>query len=93
MLSVRYRHLVSIPLLMLATTAGAQSSDDALVELALRAAARLSVIQTPGSGPQTDLTLDAMPQSYPSPSRGKEQFSPPRRGELEWGKTVFIDIT
>ena len=58
MLSVRYRHLVSIPLLMLATTAGAQSSDDALVELALRAAARLSVIQTPGSGPQTDLTLD-----------------------------------
>ena len=58
MRSVRYRHLVSIPLLMLATTASAQSSDDALVELALRAAARLSVIQPPGSGPQTDLTLD-----------------------------------
>ena len=58
MRSVRYRHLVSIPLLMLATAAGAQNSDDALVDLALRAAARLSVIQTPGSGPQTDLTLD-----------------------------------
>ena len=59
MRSVRYRHLVSIPLLMLATAADAQSSDEALVDLALRAAARLSVIQTPGSGPQTDLTLDA----------------------------------
>ena len=58
MRSVRYRHLVSIPLLMLAATAAAQSSDDALVDLALRAAARLAVIQAPGTGPQIDLTLD-----------------------------------
>ena len=61
MRSVRYRHLMSIPLLMFATTAGAQStrsSDDDLVGLAMRAAARLTAIQTPGSGPQTDLTLD-----------------------------------
>ncbi len=58
MRSLRYRHLISIPLLALATTAGAQSSDDSLVGLATRAAARLAVIQTPGSGPQTDLTLE-----------------------------------
>ena len=58
MRSLRYRHLISIPLLALATTAGAQSSDDSLVGLATRAAARLAVIQIPGSGPQTDLTLE-----------------------------------
>ena len=58
MRGLRYRHLVSIPLLTLATTAGAQSSDHGLVDLATRAAARLAVIQTPGSGPQTDLTLE-----------------------------------
>ena len=58
MRSLRYRHLISIPLLALATTAGAQSSDDSLVGLATRAAARLAVIQTPGSGPRTDLTLE-----------------------------------
>ena len=33
MRSVRYRHLISIPMLALATTAGAQSSDDGLVDL------------------------------------------------------------
>ena len=59
MRSLRYRHLISIPLLALATTAGAQSSDDSLVGLATRAAARLAVIQIPGSGPRTDLTLEA----------------------------------
>jgi len=58
MRSLRYRHLISIPLLALATTAGAQSSDDSLVSLATRAAARLAVIQIPGSGPRTDLTLE-----------------------------------
>ena len=58
MRSLRYRHLISIPLLALATTAGAQSSDDSLVGLATRAAARLAVIQTPGSGPRTELTLE-----------------------------------
>ena len=58
MRSLRYRDLISIPLLALATTAGAQSSDDSLVGLATRAAARLAVIQTPGSGPRTDLTLE-----------------------------------
>ena len=58
MRSVRYRHLVSIPLLALATTAGAQSSDESLVGLATQAAARLAVIQTPGSGPRSDLTLE-----------------------------------
>ena len=58
MRSLRYRHLISIPLLTLATTAGAQSSDDSLVGLATRAAARLAVIQIPGSGPRTDLTLE-----------------------------------
>ena len=58
MRSLRYRHLISIPLLALATTAGAQNSDDSLVGLAIRAAARLAVIQTPGSGPRTDLTLE-----------------------------------
>ena len=58
MRSLRYRHLISIPLLALATTAGAQSSDDSLVGLATRAAARLAVIQIPGSGPRTDLTLE-----------------------------------
>ena len=57
MRSVRYRHLISIPMLALATTAGAQSSDDGLVDLATQAAARLAVIQTPGSGPRRDLTL------------------------------------
>ena len=58
MRSLRYRHLISIPLLALATTAGAQSSDDSLVGLATRAAARLAVIQIPGSGPRTALTLE-----------------------------------
>ena len=58
MRSLRYRHLISIPILALATTAGAQNSDDSLVGLATRAAARLAVIQTPGSGPQSDLTLE-----------------------------------
>ena len=58
MRSVRYRHLISIPMLALATTASAQSSDDGLVGLATQAAARLSVIQTPGNGPRSDLTLD-----------------------------------
>ena len=58
MRSVRYRHLISIPMLALATTAGAQSSDDGLVDLATQAAARLAVIQTPGSGPRRDLTLE-----------------------------------
>ena len=58
MRSLRYRHLISIPLLALATTAGAQSSDDSLVGLATRAAARLAVIQIPGSGPRPDLTLE-----------------------------------
>ena len=58
MRSLRCRHLISIPLLALATTAGAQSSDDSLVGLATRAAARLAVIQIPGSGPRTDLTLE-----------------------------------
>ena len=58
MRSLRYRHLISIPLLALATTAGAQSSDDSLVGLATRAAARLAVIQLPGRGPRTELTLE-----------------------------------
>ena len=58
MRSVRYRHLISIPLLALATTAGAQSLDEGLVGLATQAAARLAVIQTPGSGPRSDLTLE-----------------------------------
>ena len=58
MRSLRCRHLISIPLLALATTAGAQSSDDSLVGLATRAAARLAVIQIPGSGPRTELTLE-----------------------------------
>ena len=58
MRNVRYRHLISIPMLALAATAGAQHSDDRLVELATQAAARLAVIQTPGSGARTDLTLE-----------------------------------
>ena len=58
MRSLRCRHLISIPLLALASTADAQNSADSLVGLALRAAARLAVIQTPGSGPRTDLTLE-----------------------------------
>lgn len=58
MRSVRFRHLISVSMLALATTAGAQSSDDSIVGLATRAAASLAVIQTPGSGPQADLTLD-----------------------------------
>ena len=58
MRNVRYRHLISIPMLALATTAGAQSSDDSLVGLATQAAARLAVIQTPSSGPRRDLTLE-----------------------------------
>ena len=58
MQSVRYRHLISIPMLVLATTAGAQSADDRLVDLATQAAARLAVLQTPGSGPRLDLTLE-----------------------------------
>ena len=58
MRSVRYRHLISIPMLALATTAGAQSSDDGRGGLATQAAARLAVIQTPGNGPRSDLTLE-----------------------------------
>ncbi len=58
MRNVRYRCLISIPMLALATTTGAQSSNDGLVDLATQAVARLAVIQTPGSGPQTDLTLE-----------------------------------
>ena len=58
MRSLRCRHLISIPLLALATTAGAQSSDDSLVGLATRAAARLAGILIPGSGPRTELTLE-----------------------------------
>ena len=58
MRSVRFRHLLSIPMLALATTSAAQSPDDSLVDLATQAAARLAIIQTPGSGPQTDLTLE-----------------------------------
>ena len=58
MRNVRYRRLITIPMLALATTAGAQSSDDGLVGLATQAAARLVVIQTPGSGPRLDLTLE-----------------------------------
>ena len=58
MRSVRYRHLISIPMFVLGTTAGAQGTDDGLVDLATRAAARLAVIQTPGSGPRSDLTLE-----------------------------------
>ena len=57
MRSVRYRHLVSIPLLTLATTAGAQSSGDGLVDLSLGAGARLAVMQTPTIGVRTDVTL------------------------------------
>ena len=58
MRSVRYRCLISVPMLALATTTSAQSSDDDLVDLAARAASRLAVMQTPGSGPQTELTLE-----------------------------------
>ena len=55
---IRYRHLASVPMFVLATTAGAQSTDDGLVALATQAAARLAVIQAPSRGPGTDLTLD-----------------------------------
>jgi hypothetical protein len=50
--------LVSIPLLTLATTAGAQTSDEGLVNLATRVPARLAAIQTPSSESQTDVTLE-----------------------------------
>ena len=58
MRSVRYHHLISIPMLVLATTAGAQSTDDRLVDFVTQAAARLAGIQTPGSGTRSDLTLE-----------------------------------
>ena len=58
MQSVRFHHLVVIPMLALATTAGAQSQDDSIVDLATQAAARLAVLQTPGTGPRADVTLD-----------------------------------
>ncbi len=58
MRSVRYRHLVSIPLLTLATTADAQTSDEDRVNLATRIPPRLAAIQTPSSESQTDLTLE-----------------------------------
>jgi outer membrane protein len=58
MRSVRFRHLLSIPMLALTTTSTAQIQDDGIVGLAAQAAAQLAVIQTPGSGPQTDLTLE-----------------------------------
>ena len=57
MQSVRFHPLVVIPMLALATTAGAQSQDDSIVDLATQAAARLAVLQTPGTGPRADLTL------------------------------------
>ena len=58
MRSVRFRHLFSIPMLVLATAAGAQSTDDRVVDLATQAAARLALTQTAGSGARTDLTLE-----------------------------------
>ena len=58
MRTVRHRHLISIPLLVLATAAGAQSADDRVVDLATQAAARLAALQTPRSGARTDLTLE-----------------------------------
>jgi outer membrane protein TolC len=45
-------------MLALTTTSTAQIQDDGIVGLAAQAAAQLAVIQTPGSGPQTDLTLE-----------------------------------
>ena len=58
MRSVRYRRLVSIPLLTVATTVGAQTSDEGRVNLAMRVPARLAAIQTPSSESKTDLTLE-----------------------------------
>ena len=58
MRSIRYRYLIGITMLALAITADAQSLDEGLAGLARQAAARLAVIQTPGSGPRRDLTLE-----------------------------------
>ena len=58
MQSVRFRHVISIPMLVLASTAGAQSRADSVVELAMQGAARLALLQTPSSGPRADLTLE-----------------------------------
>ena len=58
MSSVRYRHLISIPMLVLTTTAWAQSSVDRLVDFATQAAASLAANQVPGNGTNTDLTLE-----------------------------------
>ena len=58
MRSARYRHLLGIPMLVLATAAGAQSTDDRVRDLATQAAARLAAIQTPGDDARSDLTLE-----------------------------------
>ena len=58
MRSARHHCLISIPMLVLATAAGAQSTDDRVFELATLAAGRLAVIQTPGGGARSDLTLE-----------------------------------
>ena len=58
MRSARYRHLMGIPMLVLATAAGAQSTDDRVRDLATQAAARLAAIQTPGDAARSDLTLE-----------------------------------
>ena len=58
MSSVRYQHLISIPMLMLATTVWAQNSVDRLVDFATQAAASLAANQVPGNGTNTDLTLE-----------------------------------
>ena len=58
MRNVRYHRLVSIPMIMLATTASAQSKGENIVDLATQVAARLAAIQSPSRGPGSDLTLE-----------------------------------
>jgi outer membrane protein TolC len=45
-------------LVLAATTASAQTTDDGITDLISQAAARLTAVQDPGTGPRTDLTLD-----------------------------------
>ena len=59
MRSIRHRHLISIPMLVLAAAAaGAQTTDDGIADLAAQATTRLGAIQAPGTDPRTELTLE-----------------------------------
>ncbi|HJN45794.1 MAG: hypothetical protein CL477_06050 [Acidobacteria bacterium] len=56
---LRHRFLIGLPAFVLAAaTAGAQTTDSGITDLLAQATARLNAIQTPGTGPNADLTLE-----------------------------------